>query len=297
MTSSEQETLLNDVKAFVSSHCLLSITAEAYAASDDKERFLTDLLTKTLAEAKYGSGSVTIEEIPHYEPTTVDDAVEDTKEADDAVEDTKETADAVENRKRSVEELDGDAAAQQEAKKSKPTPPPTLPMPRTSIKNCDTEIETVGKYDDEADMVDTYGKEELKALCERLCAGDEDCWRSLHVLTQADLYNYVFLYFCVKWTELKCLFTSGYKNYAAKGWNTFDRKVWDNVLEKLADTTRTDERTLGLRECFRQDKMRLTNVSLRALNTKYGCVDLPDTEFILGPHNKDEVTLRFFRHY
>jgi hypothetical protein len=170
-------------------------------------------------------------------------------------------------------------------------------MPRTSIKNCDTEVETVGKYDDDAVIVDTYGQEELKALCERLCAGDEDCWRSLHVLTQADLYNYVFLYFCVKWTDLKCLFESGYKDDGATllCWNTFDRQVWDNVLVDLADTTRTDQRTLGLRECFRQDKMRLTNVSLRVLNTKYDGVPLPDTEFILGPHNKDEVTLRFFK--
>ena len=385
MTSSERETLLlNDVKAFVSSHCLLSNTAEAYAASDDKERFLTDLLTKTLAKAKYGkrfetgdtveeikgirwdphredlklkvktypffetdmvelqkdgktvtrmpqahavllfkrtkrsteplpatvqlannalaaarSGSVTIEETPPYEPTIVDDAVAHT---------TDEAADAVENRKRSVEEVDGDAGAQQEAKKSKPTRPPTrlptenLPMPRTTIKNCDTDIETVGKYDDDADFVDTYGQEELKALCERLCSGDEDYWRSLHVLTQADLYNYVFNYFCVKWTDLKCTCTcedkttSGYKvDRVHLAENNFDRQLWDNVLVDLADTSRTDKRTLALRECFRQDKMKLTNVSLRLLDTALS-LPLPDTEFILGPHNKDEVTLRFFEH-
>ena len=516
MTSSERETLLlNDVKAFVSSHCLLSNTAEAYAASDDKERFLTDLLTKTLANAKYGkrfetgdtvkeidgipwdphreylelkvktypyfetdmvellnkdgktvtrmpqahavllfqrtkrstdplpatvqlannalaaarSGSVTIEETPPpYEPTIVDDAVADTtEEAADAVENRKRSAethntltseelstvtgvcdevtyhvgfvhypgktteivdgdlrpfvsmigtqdelryfpkesreyklsqdskdtsisrlnsytehhvkrklkklpgcklvliksmtsktvepfvpadgeDALENRKRSVEEVDGDSAAQQEVKKSKPTRPPTrlptenLPMPRTTIKNCDTEIETVGKYDDDADFVDTYGQEELKALCERLCSGDEDYWRSLHVLTQADLYNYVFNYFCVKWTDLKCTCTcedkttSGYKvDRVHLAENNFDRQLWDNVLVDLADTSRTDKRTLALRECFRQDKMKLTNVSLRLLDTALS-LPLPDTEFILGPHNKDEVTLRFFEH-
>ena len=64
------------MKAFVSSHCLLSNTAEVYAASDDKERFLTDLLTKTLAKAKYGKRfktGDTVEEIkgirwdPHRE--------------------------------------------------------------------------------------------------------------------------------------------------------------------------------------------------------------------------------------
>lgn len=347
MTSSEPETLLlNDVKAFVSSHCLLSNTAEAYAASDDKERFLTDLLTKTLANAKYGERfetGDTVKEIdgirrdphredlelkverypffetdmvelqnkdgktvtrmpqahavllfkrtkrsteplpatvqlannalaaarsgspPPYDPTIVDDAVADTTdEAADALENRKRSAethntltteetnvqvayhvsfvdktepltealtrtirtteesryypkesreykmskesckqinalseyyakqklkelgpnfklvliktmtsktiepfvpadgeDALENRKRSVEEVDGggDAAAQQEAKKSKPTRPPTLPMPRTSIKNCDTEIETVGKYDEEADLVWRRGAE------------------------------------------------------------------------------------------------------------------------------------------
>ena len=66
------------------------------------------------------------------------------------------------------------------------------------------------------------------------------------------------------------------------------------MLVDFADTSRTDKRTLALRECF-QDKMKLTNVSLRLLDTALS-LSLPDTEFILGPHNKDEVTLRFFEH-
>ena len=61
---------------------------------------------------------------------------------------------------------------------------------------------------------------------------DEDYWRSLHVLTQADL-NYVFNYFS-KWTDLKCTCedktTSGYKvDRVHLAENNFDRQLWDNA--------------------------------------------------------------------
>lgn len=174
-----------------------------------------------------------------------------------------------------------------------------LPMPRLRKRHFDPDMyEYVQKYDENGSSA-PYSKEEYNGICERLCEGDESQWRSLHLLTQADLYNYAFADFVLKWKDLKFdlvdpVDLNGKELNNVVSSNDFNGKVYE-YLECLIAATRgpdeVDPTTLV-------ESLRVRNVAIRVHTNnkrKKTYMSLPDTEFKIGPYNDNDVELTFYQ--